>query len=253
MEIKRFFAILSAFVPCIAILAESYTIEFAKSTTSGTKVSKTDFVETFVSSGAENISAVSSASYCYTAVGAIQLGYGHDGGNFSIQLDKEAQVTPTSIEIVAQQYKNDAGSMKVQYSLDGTINSVSPGLGSMDLSTEQSTLVYEVLEGSGMGIIKALRISSTARAYIKSIKVNYSEHGGLESADAVQPRLMIGSVPEGLMLQCHGEPTVVSIYDVSGRLSARLAVQESAVTVPLPKGFYVVTVTGEKSQVAVVR
>ena len=248
---NKFLAVVVAIIMSFSASADCYQIEFCKSSAVGVKVTKADFVNTIVSAGAEYISGVGSASYCYTAQNALQLGYNYDAGNFSITLTDAGQVIPTSVEIVAKRFNSEGDNIKLQYSTSDVINSTSSVLGMQSLPADYETLLFNVVDGLFISKVKAFRISSTAKAYIKSIKVNYSHEGGKIDAKSEAEAVSAVSYGSGISIKAVGRCADVAIFDASGSEMYRLTLDDDTKYIELPAGFYVVSSGGYRQKIIV--
>ena len=98
---------------------------------------------------------------------------------------------------------------------------------------------------------RILLISSTAKAYIKSIKVNFSHEGGKIDAKSEAEAVSAVSYGSGISLKAVGRCADVAIFDASGSEMYRLTLDDDTKYIELPAGFYVVSSGGYRQKIIV--
>ena len=89
------------------------------------------------------------------------------------------------------------------------------------------------------------------KAYIKSIKVNFSHEGGKIDAKSEAEAVSAVSYGSGISLKAVGRCADVAIFDASGSEMYRLTLDDDTKYIELPAGFYVVSSGGYRQKIIV--
>lgn len=139
----------------------SYTITFKSNSSDASQPLTNTLYSKQIESGAEYVSGLSAtATRVYQGKNGLKFGSGSGGGTITFNLVAAAQVVPTNIIVSYAQYSSDATGLTVN-GLNAEAVSGTAGVYSyIPTSTEKIT---------------SLRLSSTARVYVKSITVYYND------------------------------------------------------------------------------
>lgn len=162
---KKFLLTLLCLVAAVgASFAESYTIEFKDNTSDSSSALNNSNYKEQVTNGADKITSFSCSSTYYGKTG-LKVGKS-SGGNFTLTLSDLGKVNATSIVVKAKKWKSaEATTIKV-----GETSAQS-------LTDDLADYTFNVT-----GDITEIKITSSARSYVKSITVNYQPADGRKDA-----------------------------------------------------------------------
>ncbi len=162
---KKFLLTLLCLVAAVGgSFAESYTIEFKDNTSDSSSALNNSNYKEQVTNGADKITSFSCFSTYYGKTG-LKVGKS-SGGNFTLTLSDLGKVNATSIVVKAKKWKSaEATTIKV-----GETSAQS-------LTDDLADYTFNVT-----GDITEIKITSSARSYVKSITVNYQPADGRKDA-----------------------------------------------------------------------
>lgn len=166
--------------------AGNYTITFKGSDASGDSSTAltTENITAQITEGAVYVESFTEATKVYAGgnKGGLKLGSGSAAGSFQMSLSDQGQVKATSINVVVNKYSSDTGDLNV------TVGGKKYTISNSNFGTEGGCEFS--IAAADQVVISTIKVETTTkRAYVKSITVNYDDGEGGEEPGLTEPTL----------------------------------------------------------------